>query len=99
MGYVEVLIVGELTLLYSFICFLDIRCLKWRATIEQSIHDNSKRPDINLIAMTAVVDNLWSKVVGSATYSFSFLSWVLDSGCKTEITYFDFHVLIKHDIS
>lgn len=49
--------------------------------------------------MPQIVDDLGSKVVGSAADGLPPFAVVLQFGCKSKIANFDFHVLIEHDIA
>jgi hypothetical protein len=44
--------------------------------------------------MAFVLEDLGGDVVGSAAYGFFFLAVVLEFGGETEVSQFDFHILI-----
>ena len=54
--------------LYILVGLLDSVVLEGRFAEQQGIHDDSNRPDINLIAMTLFFQNLRGDVIGCPTY-------------------------------
>jgi hypothetical protein len=82
-----------------FISLFYIFWLKWWPTKGKSITNNTKTPNINLTAMTFRFKYLRRNIVRSTTDCFSFLTWILEFGSKSKISHFNFHILVKEQIS
>ena len=67
--------------------------------MQQGIHDNTQRPNIDLIAMPNIIDDLRSEVVGRPTNGLPLLARVLNPSSKPKISNLNLHILIKHDIA
>ena len=78
----------------------DIGGFKWRFSYDESVDDDSQRPDVDLVRVTgSALQNLGSDVVGRTANSPLFLSIKIELCSKTEITEFDGHFVIKEEIS
>lgn len=79
---------------------LNIVGLEWRFTDDQSVDDDSERPDIDLVRVTLLsLENLWSNIIWSTTDGSLSLSVELKFGGQTEITYLDFHLVVEEEIT
>jgi hypothetical protein len=92
----------ELIVVHSdfLVSSLNIVGLEWRFTDDQSVDDDSERPDIDLVRVTLLsLENLWSNIIWSTTDGSLSLSIELKFGGKTEITYLDFHLVVEEEIT
>ena len=67
--------------------------------MKQRVHDNPQRPNINLITMPNIIDDLRSQIVGRPTNSLPLLARVLNPGGKAKVSNLNLHILIKHNIA
>jgi hypothetical protein len=79
---------------------LNIIGLKWRFTNDQSVNDDSQRPNVYFIRVTLLsLKYLGSNIVGSTADSPLSLTIELKLGGKTEISNLDLHLVIKEEIT
>lgn len=72
---------------------------KRRFSKHQSIHNDSYRPNINLIRVSLFLKYLRCNVVGSTTYSLFHISLSFYSRWQSKITYFCIHLIVYKDIT
>lgn len=91
---------GVLIPLDSSVCGFDISGFERRFAYNQSVDDNSKRPDVNLIRMpSSSFQNLWSNVVWCSANGSFLLSVKVELGRKSEVSKFDLHFIIQKEVS
>lgn len=78
---------------------LDFWGFKWRLADKLSVNDDSHRPDVDLIRMSLSLQNFWSDIVGRAANGLLLFLVELQPSSQSEVTKFDFHVLVQKEIS
>jgi hypothetical protein len=95
-------VIGEAVLVASnsLIGCLDIVSFKWRLADNKSVNNDSQGPDINLVRMSLfALKNFWRNIVGSTADGSFALSIELKLGGETEISHFDFHLVVKEKVT
>lgn len=83
----------------SLIRFLYLSSLKWWPTDQHCIDDHAKRPQINLIGVALLLEDLRGDVVRSAADRVPLLALVLELGGEAEVAGLDDHVLAKEEVA
>lgn len=82
-----------------FVCGFNFWSFKWRFSNQLCINNNSDWPNINFIRVTFSLKNFRRNIIWSTANCFLFFLIVLQSGGKTKVTKFDFHVFIEEEIT
>ena len=87
-------------LLDSSVRSFHISCLERRLSNDQSVDDNSKRPDIDLVRVpTLSLQNLRGNIIRSTANRSLLLSVEIEFRCKTKITELYLHLVVQEEIS
>ena len=87
-------------LLDSSVRGFHISCLERRLSNDQSVDDNSKRPDIDLVRVpTLSLKNLRGNIIRSTANRSLLLSVEIEFRCKTKITELYLHLVVQEEIS
>ena len=84
----------------ALICSLNIACLKGRLADDQSVNNDTDRPDIDLIGVTLLaLKHLRSDIVRSTANGALALSVELEFRGETEVTDLDFHLVVQEEVT
>lgn len=84
----------------AFVSLLDVLSLERRFADDQGINYNSKRPDINSIAVALFIfKNFWCYVVWCAAQSISFLVFEFKLSSQTKVSQLDLPFFRDEEIS
>ena len=64
------------------------------------IHDDTQAPEIDLVGVPLLaLEDFGGDIVGRTTNGTLPLPIEFEFGCQTEVTYFDFHFIVKEEVS
>ena len=95
-------VIGEVIRVHSnpLVSCLDVRCLKRRLADNKRVDYHTDGPDVDLVRMTLLAfEDLRRDIVGSTANRALSLTVELELGSETEITYFDFHLVVKEQVT
>ena len=73
--------------------------LEGRFAHQKGVEDTAEGPDIHLVTVTFLPQNLWGDVVGSPAQGFLPLAVVVDLGGQAKVSDLALHVIIEEDVS
>lgn len=95
-------VIGEVIRIHSnpLVSCLDVRCLKRGLADNKRVDYHTNGPDVDLVRMTLLAfEDLRCDIVGSTANRALPLTVELELGSETEITYFDFHLVVKEQVT
>jgi len=94
--------VGERVVVHSdsLVRRLHVIRLERRLADDQCVNDDAERPDVYLVGVPLLaLEDFGGDIVGRATNRTLPLPIEFEFGCQTEVTYFDFHFIVKKEVS
>ena len=73
--------------------------LEWRFAHQECVEDAAQGPDVDLITVALLAEDLGGDVVWSPTQGLLPFSVEVNFGGQTKISYLAFHVVIEEDVS
>lgn len=90
--YVSITLDVLISLLYCVV-------LKGWFAKEECIHDDSDRPNIYLVRMSLLLEDLWSNIVGSTTDCFLDVPFVANARGQPEVAYLGVHLVVDKNVA
>ena len=80
---------------------LDVLCLKWQMSDDESVEDDTNGLCINFetVAIGSVEKDFGGDIIGRSTNSLLLFPRVLDESGKTKVANLDVHVHVKEDVA
>ena len=82
-----------------FVGLFDRVVFKGRFAEQQSVHDDSYRPNVDLVGVALFFQNLRSDVVGCTADGFLGVAFVFDFGGESKITNFSVHLIVNKNVA
>lgn len=89
----------EGALLDLFVSVLDIFGLERRASVDQSVNDDSDAPHIDFITVPLRLQYLWSDVIGRSADGLLLLPVEVNARGQSEIPDLDVHMLVEEQVA
>jgi len=91
---------GVVVLTNSFVGGFHIGRFEGRLAYDQSVDDNSQRPDVHLIGVTTFAfEHLGRNVVGRTANSSLFLAIEVQFGCQSDVAQLYLHLVVQKQVS